>query len=191
LLAIHVGPALLRLVAMASIPVAVLWIVLGLNAQPVRDRNRTRYFIAILQLTELTRAVDHYKADCGNYPIQNEGLTALVFDRRVKGWKGPYLKEVPHDPWGRPYLYSRSSDSEAPEIRSYGADGVPGGEFFDQDISNRDLKRVMPTSPYELRMRRFLTGSWIGAWLVLIGSIYVLRKTSPIIRSEKSNTRTG
>jgi hypothetical protein len=84
---------------------------------------------------------------------------------------------VPLDPWDRPYIYLRSADP-APEILSYGADRKPGGEFFDADISSRNVQRSFPESPLEIRARRLFIGIWVGAWLYSIGSLLLLRRTS-------------
>ena len=53
--------------------------------------------------------------------------------------------EVPLDPWSRGYAYVLNGDS-APEVLSYGADGKPGGELFDADISTSNLGRTIPES---------------------------------------------
>jgi general secretion pathway protein G len=52
---------------------------------------------------------------------------------------GGYLesRQVPPDPWGRPYVFlAPGPDGEAFEIISYGADGEPGGEGENADISS-------------------------------------------------------
>ena len=43
------------------------------------------------------------------------------------------LKEIPNDPWGRPYQY-RMSDKGKGYIVSYGADGLTGGAGDAADI---------------------------------------------------------
>jgi len=147
------------------------------NSGPPRDHNQVRYMLGTLQVEALAKAVERYKEDCGEYPDVRDGFNGLILDPGVEGWRGPYLKEVPLDPWHRPYVYLRSADS-TPEILSYGADRKPGGEFFDADISSRNMRHSMPHSPFEIRARRLLIGIWIGAWFCLIGSLLVLRRTS-------------
>ena len=69
---------------------------------------------------------------------RRKGLQAL--NQRPGGvdrWDGPYLKkEVPPDPWGKPYIYKSPGDHGPYDIISYGADGVPGGEDNNRDISS-------------------------------------------------------
>ena len=63
-----------------------------------------------------------YKLDMGNYPSTDEGLNALVKAPSGKEtrWKGPYLEEVPLDPWQNPYQY-----------RFPGAKNVNGARGYD------------------------------------------------------------
>lgn len=53
-----------------------------------------------------------------------------------EGWDGPYLKkpEMIKDPWGRTYVYARTSGDPPYTIGSYGADGMAGGTGEDKDI---------------------------------------------------------
>jgi len=51
-------------------------------------------------------ALDAYRLDIGSYPNSEEGLGALRKNPGHGSWDGPYLsKEVPNDPWARPYVY--------------------------------------------------------------------------------------
>lgn len=163
---------------MLVMAISLVWIVLGFFGEPPRDPNRLRYLYARVQVEALAKAVERYRADCGRYPSADEGLGGLILDEGVEGWHGPYLKEVPLDPWRRPFIYVRPADSATPEILSYGADGRPGGEFYNSDISSGDLQRSISLSPFEVREGRILTGSWIGAWLCLIGAWLCLSRTS-------------
>jgi len=54
----------------------------------------------------------------------------------MPNWAGPYLpKDVPMDPWGRPYEYKYPGEhGEDPDIISLGADGQPGGDGNNADI---------------------------------------------------------
>ena len=52
--------------------------------------------------------------------------------------KVPYLKkEVPKDPWDRPYYYRSPGEAGRPyDLYSLGADGTPGGEGDGRDITS-------------------------------------------------------
>jgi general secretion pathway protein G len=168
----------IRLVAGLVFVVSLCLVYIGFFAHPPVDATRGRYIHGAVQVERSAKAVERYREDCGEYPSARDGLNALVVDPGVVGWHGPYLENrVPLDPWHRPYIYLLSADS-APEILSYGADGKPGGEGFDADISSRNPWRSIPDSPFEVRERRLWFGIWIGAWFGLIGSVLLLRRTS-------------
>lgn len=48
------------------------------------------------------------------------------------------LKTIPLDPWQNDYVYELDADGK-PMITSYGADGSPGGEGKDSDITSESL----------------------------------------------------
>ncbi|MBK9394584.1 MAG: type II secretion system major pseudopilin GspG [Uliginosibacterium sp.] len=91
-----------------------------------------------LQIEELTKTLDVYKLDVGSYPTTEEGLQALMTKpSAAKNWNGPYMKgQLPQDPWNKPYQYALSAGGEV-EITSLGADGAPGGEAENADITNK------------------------------------------------------
>ena len=51
----------------------------------------------------LKSALGMYEVDTGRYPSSLNDLMTQPSD--VKGWKGPYLDNMPVDPWGHPYVY--------------------------------------------------------------------------------------
>lgn len=94
---------------------------------------------AALQIRDLESALEMYKLDVGRYPANDDGLEAIVVQPpQAKGWNGPYLKknEVPMDPWGNPYQYRVPGQSGDFDIISLGADGSPGGEGENADVTN-------------------------------------------------------
>ncbi|MDX2471266.1 MAG: type II secretion system major pseudopilin GspG [SAR324 cluster bacterium] len=91
---------------------------------------------AKIQMKLLENSLDMYRVHMGGYPTTGQGLQALVEEPSSDGpanWRGPYIKgKMPVDPWGKPYDYS-STGSEV-QMRTFGADGVEGGEENDADI---------------------------------------------------------
>ena len=172
-----VSTPVIQLAAGLVLVISLCWIVLVIFADPPRDRNHLRYLMGTLQVKAFAEAVERYRADCGRYPNVREGLNGLTAGQGIQGWHGPYLREVPLDPWQRLYIYLPSVGSTPPEILSYGADGKPGREFFNAEISSRNLRYSIPDTPSVVRARRLLMASWIGAWPCLFGSILALRKT--------------
>ncbi len=90
------------------------------------------------QISALETALDAYRLDVGSYPTTDQGLNALrVKPGGVEHWDGPYLpKDVPMDAWGHAYAYKSPSDHGDYEIVSYGADGQPGGDGLNADITS-------------------------------------------------------
>ncbi len=87
--------------------------------------------------SSLTAPLMTYKMAMGNYPSTEQGLTALLKapDNNSEKWKGPYIKNLPDDPWGNPYMYRcpAQKSNEGYDIWSMGPDGKDG---TDDDIGN-------------------------------------------------------
>ncbi len=102
-----------------------------------RQGDKARVTAARVQINSFMDALHTYKMDTGVFPTTEQGLAALrVAPQGVQGWQGPYLgRELPADPWGRPYLYRYPSEQgDEPEVISLGADGQPGGDGINADI---------------------------------------------------------
>jgi general secretion pathway protein G len=124
----------------------IISILAGAIAVAVTNRVKmARRARAISDIKSLETALDLYEADNGKPPTTEQGLEAL----RVKpttppvprNWNGPYLtKRVPLDPWGHEYVYRYPGQYNENEydLICYGADGQPGGQDWDEDITNHD-----------------------------------------------------
>ena len=83
--------------------------------------------------------LSNYKIDTDQYPTTEQGLNALrVQPSDVNNWRGPYSqKDIPADPWQNEYVYeSPGPNGQDFLIASYGADGAPGGEGDNADITS-------------------------------------------------------
>ena len=129
------------------IELLIVMVIIGLLAAFVAPRffgqeEKAKQRGAKGQIALLESALDTYRLDVGSYPTTEQGLEALREQPAgVERWDGPYVrKELPLDPWGRPYVYESPSEHGDYGILSYGADGKAGGEGVDQDIvSWKDL----------------------------------------------------
>ena len=91
-------------------------------------------------IATLGQAMEMYRLDNLTYPGVGEGLAALrtppanlALPQNYRS--GGYIKDLPSDPWGRPYQFVAPGQAGRPfEILSLGADGKPGGEDNDADI---------------------------------------------------------
>ncbi len=121
----------------------VVMVIIGLLAALVvptymgRER-KARSQAARAQIELLGTALDTFRLDVGRYPTTQEGLEALrTQPSGLERWDGPYLKkEVPTDPWGKPYVYRSPGEHGPYDLLSYGADGTPGGEGDNRDIAS-------------------------------------------------------
>ena len=96
-----------------------------------------------LVLQTVGAGLDRYKMDIGRYPTEDEGgLEALLKrpevedDAVLRNWRGPYLKEMPKDAWGRHIDHEWVEDPKVkPRYRiwSAGPDRMSG---TDDDIRN-------------------------------------------------------
>jgi len=121
----------------------VVMIIIGLLAALVgprfiRQEEKAKVKAAQAQIELLSTALDTFRLDVGRYPTTQEGLEALrTQPGGVERWDGPYLKkDVPADPWGKPYVYKSPGDHGPFDILSYGADGTAGGEGDNRDITS-------------------------------------------------------
>jgi general secretion pathway protein G len=103
-----------------------------------RNVEKGRQTVAKEQITQFESVLDIYRLDVGRYPSSEEGLQALqVRPSGVENWDGPYLKkDVPLDPWNKPYVYRCPGQHGDFDLLSYGADGSEGGDGDNADIKN-------------------------------------------------------
>lgn len=126
------------------IELLVVIIILGLLAGLVGPRlfgrvGQSKQAAAKAQIELFGAALDQYRLDVGSYPASGAGLEALVRNPGASNWNGPYLKKnlVPADPWGKPYQYKCCpGDHGDYDIWSLGADGAPGGEGENADVTS-------------------------------------------------------
>ncbi len=114
---------LLVLVILATLAAIVVPRVAGRGEDAKRTAAQT-------DCSNLGRALDYFEADNQYYPSTSEGLDVLVNQPRdAKDWKGPYVKEVPLDPWGNAYIYEYpgKNNPNGFDLYSVGRDGKNGG----------------------------------------------------------------
>jgi len=122
----------------------VVMVIIGLLAAYVGPRyfsqlGKSEQKTARAQIEAFGRALDTYRLEVGHYPSTEQGLAALMTAPPAESkWGGPYLqKQVPMDPWGRPYVYREPGQQFEFDLLSYGKDGAPGGDQNNADVSYR------------------------------------------------------
>lgn len=95
---------------------------------------------ATIQMQNIAGALQEFRRYCDQYPAEEQGgLEALIHKpsggKECKRYPPNGILEggqVPVDPWDNPYEYK--SDGKTFTLKSYGKDGMPGGEGDDADI---------------------------------------------------------
>ena len=123
------------------IELLLVLVILGILAAIVVPKfsgrtEQARVAAAQTQVAGFRTALDAFEVDTGSYPKGSAGLQDLVQQPRdAQGWKGPYMNEIPLDPWQHPYVYvcpGRNNPSSY-DLYSLGPDGQEGTE---DDITN-------------------------------------------------------
>lgn len=108
----------------------------------INSLEKSRIAAARTQIESFATAIEAYYIDCGNFPTTEQGFGALRKKPETapssENWSGPYIyKDVPKDPWGYEYEYTSPAPDGSPYgIRSFGADGIEGGENKNADIKS-------------------------------------------------------
>ena len=125
------------------IELLVVMVIIALFATIVGSRvgrsvDKAKKVAAKSQISEFETQLDQFKLDVGRYPTTDEGLQALrVKPPNATNWDGPYAKkDLPMDPWGRPYVYRFPGQHGDFDVLSYGADGQEGGDGDNADITS-------------------------------------------------------
>jgi len=126
--------------------IMVVIVIMGLLVAVVapnvlQNQDRAMVEKARADISVLEQALDMYKLDNHVYPTTDQGLQALV--KRPDTGPTPknyrsngYIKRLPEDPWGNPYVFIQPGEHGAFDLYSTGADGEEGGEELASDIVN-------------------------------------------------------
>lgn len=108
----------------------------------IRHFDEAKVTATKIQIRQLGTILDDFRRVCSFYPTTDQGLDALVHapsgGRTCKNYDPEgFIKKVPQDSWSHDFIYE--SDGNKYKITSYGADGQPGGDGFNKDITSDDL----------------------------------------------------
>jgi general secretion pathway protein G len=124
--------------------IVILGILAGLIIPRIMGRpDEARQTKARIMIEGIETALKLYRLDNGFYPTTEQGIRALVEASTIqpvpRNWReGGYLEKgkVPKDPWGNDFVYLCPGAQGEFDLISYGADGQPGGEGKNKDITN-------------------------------------------------------
>jgi len=99
--------------------------------------------VAKTAIGQISQRLELYRLEKGAWPGNDVGLKALT-----EGYASPadsfYLEAGQLlDPWNRPFWFLTPGPGDLPyEVLSYGADGSPGGDGEDADLSSANLREA-------------------------------------------------
>lgn len=118
--------------------VVIIGILLGLVGPKLVGRTKkARVAAAEAQIKNFKTALNTYEMHVGEFPTTSQGLNAMVekpSDVDDKDWQGPYMEDIPNDPWGKEYIYKSPGEHNKDfDLSSMGPDRQEG---TDDDIIN-------------------------------------------------------
>lgn len=122
----------------------VVIVILGLLATVVIVNvvgrvGKAKQDITKTKIRQIEEQIQLFRMDNNRLPATLDELVNRPAD--AKNWPdGGYLKETPKDAWDRDFIYKTGEGKRGFIIISYGADGQPGGDGENADISSEDLK---------------------------------------------------
>ncbi len=127
--------------AFTLVEMLLVLVILGVLAAIVYPKiagrgEQARVTAAQTQIAAFKTALDAFEVDNGYYPKGKSGLLDLVQrPANAQNWHGPYLDNIPKDPWQNDYIYECPGrhNSSSFDLMSVGPDGRAGS---DDDITN-------------------------------------------------------
>jgi general secretion pathway protein G len=91
---------------------------------------------AKIRIQSLAGNIEMFRLEVGRYPGNLQELVRQPGGTENK-WNGPYAKEPDlKDAWGNDYTYAVPGQGKPFDLSSMGADGKPGGDGENRDVSN-------------------------------------------------------
>ena len=130
------------------VEIMVVVVIIGLLAgivgpQIIARLEEAKRTTARTQIKTFEQSLEMYRMRNSRYPTTQQGLEALVRKPTVAPIPANYppegyIKEIPLDPWGNPYIYRCPGEKHTYDIISTARTGEEGGEGFDADVTNHD-----------------------------------------------------
>jgi general secretion pathway protein G len=124
---------------MTLIEIMVVVIIIGLIGTAVAvnvfgNLAEAKVSTAKSDIAKISDGVDTYKVLRGHFPSTEQGLNVLIQEKILKANKDGKLQ----DPWGKEYIYlcPGQAHPDSYDVKSYGADGAPGGDKENADLIN-------------------------------------------------------
>jgi general secretion pathway protein G len=132
--------------AMTLVEVLAVVVILGLLAATLARGlssgiGKGRREVARTGIAQIVACLELYNLERHTWPDSSTGLAALSEGAATPADAFYLGKDTLTDPWDRPFHYVRPGPDGLPfEVLSLGADGQPGGEGENADISSAALR---------------------------------------------------
>jgi len=127
--------------------IIIIGIIVSIAVPRIAGRTeRARNVAAKADISSLSAALDAFEIDVGQFPTTEEGLQALVVKPANMPpetvWNGPYMRQIPSDPWNRPFVYRYPGNLGVDyDLISLGPDGQEGtGDDLTNITNNREQR---------------------------------------------------
>lgn len=131
------------MVVIVILSVLAVWVAPKIMGRP----EQAKQVKAKVDIQSFETALKLYRLDNGAYPTTEQGLDALVTQpdngKLATNWRaGGYIEKgkIAKDPWSNEFVYLSPGIHGDFDIISYGADGEPGGEEWNQDINSWEIE---------------------------------------------------
>jgi type II secretion system protein G len=138
---------------------------------------------------KIGKGLSKYEKDVGTYPSTRQGLMALVkrpMTVSPDSWEGPYIKEIPDDPWNSEFLYAFPGrhdmdydlSSKGPDLKTGTKDDIVNwSKKIEKRIRNTSSSPVYPELSISKNYTEKVGGLntemiWIGPGKFIFGSHY-------------------
>ena len=139
-------PVVGREAGMTLVEVLAVVVILGMLAGTLAvsfsgSFGKAKSELARASIAQIAKKVELYRFERGDWPGNDVGLAALSTGDADPGDSYYLEPDQLVDPWQRPYYFVTPGPDRRPyEIVSYGADGAPGGDGEDADLSSASLR---------------------------------------------------
>ena len=129
-----------RIIIISIVAFVLLSMAVVPSTGPFQDPGARRRLVFV-QISMIENTLEIYEKHNGVYPTTEQGLEALVtkpaLDPQPENYhEGGYMKKLPLDPWGNPFIYRNRGEEGGIDIISCGPDGKEG---TGDDITNHNI----------------------------------------------------
>lgn len=145
--------------------------ILSLVTMPPVDNHYWWLMGSRQDIKTLNTSVELFRLDNRRFPAPDEGIQILVANTSadLPKWK-QYIREVPFDTWGEPYVYELNSSGTDFLVYSSGPNFIPESGLGDDIIGG---EKEYACELYS-ECTKFIEHVWVGATILALISLLLL-----------------